>query len=179
MANPFVGKNEAPRGALRKRIVQAALLAAYAGFLAYVYYFRNIGGYLQRDWHNWAQARGFGALFNFIPFRNILNYVINSSRFNFSTLVYNLVYPILIYIPLGVLVFLLFGRAKLLKINICCLLPVVCLLLPRPFFFIGFFDVDKVLLAAAGINIGGGFVRMLDSWRQKFLVGINRAGAHG
>jgi glycopeptide antibiotics resistance protein len=176
----FLDRNEAAaHGAARQKAVRAALLAAYAAFLVYVYYFRNASPYSRGDLQKWGEARGFGTLFNFVPLRNILNYTVNSSAFNFSTLVYNLVYPILIYIPLGVLVFLLFGRAKPLKTNICFLLPVVCLLLPRPFLLVGFFDVDKVLLAAAGFNIGGGFVRVMDSQRKKILGGVGRASAQG
>jgi hypothetical protein len=129
-------------------------VAIYAAFLLYVYYYRiNVPAW-REAMRVWYHARGIGFLFNFMPLKNILRYVTHYYSYNTSILVYNLICPVLVYLPLGVYVSKCFCMAKSIRVNLCFLLFIICFMLPRPFLFIGHFDIDKVILAIAGFNAG-------------------------
>ncbi|MCM3743220.1 VanZ family protein [Sporosarcina luteola] len=104
---------------------------------------------------------------NLIPFKNTLNYVINHDRFNLDTIINNTLGNILIFIPLGVFLPILFkrytsfSRAITFSIIVSFTLEALQFLLQ-----IGQFDIDDLILNAIGSMVGFLFIKLIFKFRN-------------
>ena len=131
------------------------LFILYLGFVFAIYYI--ISYYILENKiiiDLFYKNNGLLSLFNLIPFRNILNYIINNNAFNTKIIIYNLLYPILLYIPIGYFVQRLFGELYFVKNMLVFVLCNIIFMLVRALFLIGFCDIDKIILTFAGFTSG-------------------------
>jgi len=102
--------------------------------------------------YNWNTSYSI-EMFNFIPFKNIIYYFFNPGRNGgIEYLFINVLLYILLWIPIGYFVRdsqLDFKKSIFFTITI---LIVIALL--KVAFLIGFFDIDKILLACIGFCLG-------------------------
>ncbi len=92
-------------------------------------------------------------MFNFIPFQNIIHYISNPGRNGgIEYLFTNILLYILLWIPIGY-----FVREIQLDFKKSILFTIIILIvisLLKVAFLIGFFDIDKILLACIGFCLG-------------------------
>ncbi|MEN1936741.1 VanZ family protein [Paenibacillus sp. 102] len=116
----------------------------------YPYYFNSITYFFETgDWH------GITGLFNIIPFSSILMYITRFDHYNLDILLMNTLGNIVIFIPFGFLIPLLFTQVNNAKL--------ACKLFIKAIFFIellqlltftGVFDIDDIILNTLGALIG-------------------------
>ncbi|QHW32854.1 VanZ family protein [Paenibacillus rhizovicinus] len=88
---------------------------------------------------------------NFTPFKSIQLYVSDYHKYNFDTWFFNIFGNMLIFVPLGFLLPILFtGTRKLHRILLCSLLGSLAIELSQLATKLGFFDVDDLILNTAG-----------------------------
>lgn len=91
---------------------------------------------------------------NFIPFRNISNYIINHNSFNLDIVLYNTLGNILIFLPLGIFLPLLFRNVKLFKaLTVFIMVSLIIELLQYPL-EVGQTDIDDIILRSIGGVVG-------------------------
>ncbi len=95
-------------------------------------------------------------MFNFIPFNNIVEYTKNMNYYNTNIIIHNLIFPLVIWIPLGVFVNIckIYTSIEIKSKVVVFAVAFTFLMLIRTIFLIGFFDIDKVILATFGFYIG-------------------------
>jgi len=87
-------------------------------------------------------------MINLVPFRNILNWIINRDNFNPDIVFRNLVLSTIIWIPAGVFSFCMFKQTSPLKKYVYFVAIISVLFLSRVLIFIGYYDIDKIILAS-------------------------------
>ena len=106
---------------------------------------------------------------NFIPFKTIFIYIQNLSGWhNFSNLVGNIV----VFVPFGMFLVLLFKKKELsfkdvLALSLSLSLCLECL---QVVFTIGNFDVDDLILNTSGGVLGYCAIKLYDKFYNKFIV---------
>ncbi len=93
-------------------------------------------------------------MFNIIPFKNLIFYINKINEYNLNIVIYNLIYPIIVWIPMGVFfntcsILKNINRKKLVFISSLFLASVI-----RVILLVGFFDIDKIILGYIGFCIG-------------------------
>ena len=97
---------------------------------------------------------------NLLPFRQITEYLFRSHWFNTDIIVRNLFGSILIYIPLGIFLPLLFNHCR--KISNIIMVSAICSFMiefSQLVFRVGQFDVDTIILNTLGSIIGYGIFK--------------------
>lgn len=90
---------------------------------------------------------------NYIPFKTILGYL--DSKADFIYIFSNIVGNIVIFIPLGCIVYYYFYRTM--KVSICILVSILLVILIeflQKKYVVGSFDIDDILLNSLGIYLG-------------------------
>lgn len=94
-------------------------------------------------------------IINIIPFKTISNYIVNFNDFNFDIILSNLLGNIIIFIPFGFLLPLVFNIGRSLKMNFVISLAIfVCIEAIQFIFALGVCDVDDVILYVIGSTLG-------------------------
>lgn len=92
---------------------------------------------------------------NLIPFDSIVSYFINFTRYNFNTWFYNTFGNVLVFIPLGIFLPLIFNAIK--RLSQVILVIVICSLTIEVLQYVtllGVFDVDDIILNLLGGTSG-------------------------
>lgn len=110
----------------------------------------------------------FGLTVNIIPFKTIVYYFTAGNSINSDIIVRNLLGKILLFIPWGFLLPLIFQKAKKLKVTILItLITTLIIQLIRIIFPIGIADIDNVILYVLGSSLGF----LLNKYVIRFLSG--------
>jgi glycopeptide antibiotics resistance protein len=97
----------------------------------------------------------FGASYNLIPFESILQYTLNFNRYNLDTWLFNTFGNVIIFMPLGFLLPVIFNNMKRFKnIFIICLLTSLMIEMIQRITLLGFFDIDDIILNTIGGTFG-------------------------
>lgn len=99
---------------------------------------------------------------NLIPFKNTINYVINHDRFNLDIVINNTLGNILIFIPLGIFLPILFKRYASFNKAIAFSILVSFTIEALQFLLqIGQFDIDDLILNGIGSIVGFFFIKLI------------------
>ncbi|PFN07921.1 VanZ family protein [Bacillus cereus] len=116
----------------------------------YPYYFDSITLFLETG--NWRDLNG---LFNLTPFTTLLMYMTDFDHYNLDIILTNTIGNIVIFIPLGFLIPLLFRRIN--NVKLACKIFIKCIFLIellQLLTFTGVFDIDDIILNTLGALIG-------------------------
>ena len=129
------------------RIIALILYVVYLGFLGYLLFFAD-------DFGRLAEGREFS--YNFIPFKEILRYIIHADAIGAGPVAVNLLGNIAAFIPMGILVPLisprLFGHPY--RILVMGMLNSAAIEVVQLVTRLGSCDIDDVILNTIGVIIG-------------------------
>jgi glycopeptide antibiotics resistance protein len=146
---------------LRKvNFVGLAVLIAYLLFISWRLFFYA--------YSNNYRGQMLNISYNLIPFKTILNYLVNSGKVNFDVWIYNLAGNVAAFMPLGFLLPVAFKDIKAYKTFGIAFLLILTAETLQLFSRRGVFDVDDLLLNMIGSIIGYGIYKLL---RIMFKVG--------
>ena len=100
--------------------------------------------------------------YNLYPFKTIIYYFMNSSKFNFNAIFINLVANIVTFIPLGFFMTMFFKKFN--KISTMAVFSVIIIFIIEVLQFIfnvGVFDIDDIILNSLGCIIGFGLFKLI------------------
>lgn len=109
----------------------------------------------------------FTDLFNVIPFKNMLNYIINYKKFNFYTIFNNLCLNIVLFIPLGILCKFTFPSWEVKKIMFGGAFISLNIEIIKVLSITGYWNIDNILLNTLGFIIGAECVALLSKRNVK------------
>lgn len=99
---------------------------------------------------------------NIIPFHNVYEYITGTNRFNVDIIIHNTIGNILIFIPLGFFLPILFNKYNSLsKVFIVSLLLTCIIELLQFFLQLGQFDIDDIILNTIGGIAGYLIIKLL------------------
>lgn len=92
---------------------------------------------------------------NMIPFLNTVKYILGGDNFNLNIILHNTIGHVLIFLPLGIFLPLLFKSFKVFPKFLICILSITLLIEILQFFLqIGQFDIDDIILNTIGSVMG-------------------------
>ena len=140
-------------------------MSLYAAALVYLYFFRAAVNYARilYDYYNGYNME----MTNLVPFKNILFYIKNIGNFTSDIIIYNLLFPVAVWLPCGLLFQWKISTVRRAVIVLLCVLIIFSL---RFFIIKSFFDIDKVILAMCGYFSGQSLMLLL---RKAFPVRAN------
>lgn len=159
MSHQFPSQNNSPisecsAGCIRNKIFKLIIVFIFAFYLvavAFVYYktryYHPTISLLDHIRYN----------SNFIPFKTVLEYAehIKNETVNFDSIMWNLLGNLILYLPFGGFLPLIFSKLRSFKKTICVSLAVIFLAeLSQMLFKYGRFDVDDIILNTAGAAVG-------------------------
>ncbi len=93
--------------------------------------------------------------YNLYPFKTIMEFLLNTTKYNFRVIFINLAANIITFIPLGFFIALLFRRScKLLNTTLSCMLIITCIELGQFILNVGVLDIDDIILNTLGCVLG-------------------------
>ncbi|WP_375372917.1 VanZ family protein [Clostridium sp. CF012] len=93
--------------------------------------------------------------YNLYPFKTIMEFLLNTTKYNFRVIFINLAANIITFIPLGFFISLLFRRScKLINITLSCMLIIICIELGQFILNVGVLDIDDIILNTLGCVLG-------------------------
>ncbi|WML58559.1 VanZ family protein [Neobacillus sp. PS2-9] len=99
---------------------------------------------------------------NLIPFKTISRYIIEREHYNVDIILHNTVGNIMIFVPLGILLPILFKKYHSFAKLLISVVGMTCVIEIGQFFLqIGQFDIDDVILNVSGALIGFAFFKGL------------------
>ena len=129
------------------RTMACMLLSAYLMFISWRMFFYAYGSYY----------RSYSALpeYNLVPFKTILNLIINFKYFDLEVWIYNLFGNIAAFMPLGLLLPAVMGmKRKLAATVIFSLVFLLAAETAQLIFRVGVFDIDDIILNMLGVLLG-------------------------
>ncbi|MBS4220228.1 VanZ family protein [Bacillus sp. FJAT-49711] len=101
---------------------------------------------------------------NIVPFKNTIEYITGSERFNMDIIINNTLGNILIFLPLGILLPLLFKRySRFLKVIVASIVISFTIETLQIVLKLGQFDIDDVILNTIGSILGFFFLKIIKS----------------
>ena len=95
------------------------------------------------------------SMFNIIPFKTITMYITNFDHYNLDTWMMNVVGNVVLFIPLGLLVPILFRSTRNLKAAALLFIRLITYIeLLQLITLAGVFDIDDIILNVAGALLG-------------------------
>ncbi|MGM0789771.1 MAG: VanZ family protein [Bacillota bacterium] len=92
---------------------------------------------------------------NIIPFQNTINYITGSDRFNQDIIINNTIGNIVIFLPLGLFLPMLFKRCRsLLRVSVSSIIITFSIEILQFLLQIGQFDIDDIILNTTGCILG-------------------------
>ncbi|NOV02550.1 VanZ family protein [Paenibacillus sp. LMG 31457] len=138
---------------MRKKLVRLLVWLCFIGYTSCLLYWMFLGfgrrSLLAFDHFDYD--------YNVVPFRTIGMYIWNSDSLPIRTRVINLLGNIVVFMPFGVLLPLLFGKARRYRaflLVFCC--PLVVLEVLQMLLRVGSMDVDDVILNTMGASLAYG-----------------------
>ncbi|MBK5450449.1 VanZ family protein [Bacillus sp. TH22] len=128
------------------------------------FYFGNLKYFFETgDWHSIH-----GGLINLIPFRSIIRYLTEFDSYNLDIVLMNTLGNVIIFIPFGFLLPLLFKQINNVKMASKIFIKFILLIESLQLLtFTGVFDIDDIILNMLGALIGyGSFIRMKHIWER-------------
>lgn len=122
------------------------------------FYFGNLTYFFETgDWHSIH-----GGLINLVPFRSTIRYLTEFDSYNIDIVLMNTLGNVIIFIPFGFLLPLLFKQINNVKMASKIFIKFILLIESLQLLtFTGVFDIDDIMLNMLGALIGyGSFVRM-------------------
>ncbi|PEM26525.1 VanZ family protein [Bacillus pseudomycoides] len=109
-------------------------------------------------------------LHNITPFKSITNYLLNFDHYNFSTWFYNTFGNVLLFLPLGILITLVFVDLKHFR-HVIYLSLFVSLIIEIAQFFttLGVLDVDDIILNTLGSILGFLILVLIKNKKLKYI----------
>ena len=105
---------------------------------------------------------------NIVPFKNTIEYITGSDRFNLDIIINNTLGNILIFLPLGIFLPLLFKKYnRFTKVIVASTVISFSIEIFQLVLKIGQFDIDDVILNTVGSIIGFFFIKMIKSFKLK------------
>lgn len=126
------------------------------------FYFGNVKYFFETgDWHSIH-----GGLINLVPFKSTIRYLTEFDSYNLDIVLMNTLGNVIIFIPFGFLLPLLFKQINNLKIASTIFIKFILLIESLQLLtFTGVFDIDDIILNMLGALIGyGSFVGMKYIW---------------
>jgi glycopeptide antibiotics resistance protein len=150
----FIGKELNKSISPNKKYIKIAL-GMYSLWLIYLLFIYN------RPMDGWSRVvetieySGIGHYINLVPFQSIYAYISGFAHYNFSTWMMNIVGNVVLFIPFGLLLPLLFKKyMKVKKLTITCTLSLVLVEMLQLATMRGIFDIDDIILNMTGVFIG-------------------------
>jgi len=93
--------------------------------------------------------------YNFYPFKTVIEFLSNASKYNFGIIFINLIANIITFIPLGFFTSLLFRRSgKLINTTLPCIFIIFCIEMGQFILNVGVLDIDDIILNTIGCTLG-------------------------
>lgn len=106
------------------------------------------------------------SMFNIIPFKTITMYITNFDHYNLDTWMMNVVGNVVLFIPLGLLVPILFRSTRNLKAATLLFIRLITYIeLLQLITLAGVFDIDDIILNVTGALLGYGFWKVFRRFR--------------
>jgi glycopeptide antibiotics resistance protein len=119
-------------------------------FLLLKFSFWGIGTYPIRLYGNYKDVSA-----NFIPFKSIINYLINFEHYNFGILIYNTFGNIILFLPMGILISKIVVNVKyFIQVFYLSFFVSLGIEMIQSLTKLGVFDVDDIILNITGSLIG-------------------------
>ncbi|PFL21506.1 VanZ family protein [Bacillus cereus] len=128
------------------------------------FYFGNLKYFFETgDWHSIH-----GGLINLFPFRNTIRYLTEFDSYNLDIVLMNTLGNVIIFIPFGFLLPLLFKQINNVKMASKIFIKFILLIESLQLLtFTGVFDIDDIILNMLGALIGyGSFIGMKHIWER-------------
>ncbi|WP_241138705.1 VanZ family protein [Bacillus mycoides] len=128
------------------------------------FYFGNLKYFFETgDWHSIH-----GGLINLIPFRSIIRYLTEFDSYNLDIVLMNTLGNVIIFIPFGFLLPLLFKQINNVKMASKIFIKFILLIESLQLLtFTGVFDIDDIILNMLGALIGyGSFIGIKHIWER-------------
>ncbi|MEK4893364.1 glycopeptide antibiotics resistance protein [Bacillus sp. RC55] len=128
------------------------------------FYFGNLKYFFETgDWHSIH-----GGLINLVPFRSTIRYLTEFDSYNLDIVLMNTLGNIIIFIPFGFLLPLLFKQINNVKMASKIFIKFILLIESLQLLtFTGVFDIDDIILNMLGALIGyGSFIGMKHIWER-------------
>ncbi|WP_078552199.1 VanZ family protein [Bacillus alkalicellulosilyticus] len=111
---------------------------------------------------------------NIIPFRNMYNYIVNHQNFNLNIVIDNTLGNVLIFIPLGVFLAIIFNKLNTMsKVVVCTLMISFSIEFLQFTLRVGQFDIDDIILNTLGSVIGYLIVNAIIKGASFFKIRVN------
>lgn len=128
------------------------------------FYFGNLKYFFETgDWHSIH-----GGLINLVPFRSTIRYLTEFDSYNLDIVLMNTLGNVIIFIPFGFLLPLLFKQINNVKMASKIFIKFILLIESLQLLtFTGVFDIDDIILNMLGALIGyGSFIGMKHIWER-------------
>ena len=130
------------------RVIGFIALSIYVGILGYLVFFSSEFG---RDTTHVSQ-------YNLVPFRTISNFIKYHEYVNFKTLMVNILGNVVAFVPLGVILPVVFKKKEVYYyfhiVVLCAFLTSLIIEVTQIAMSVGAFDVDDLILNTFGAMIG-------------------------
>jgi glycopeptide antibiotics resistance protein len=93
--------------------------------------------------------------YNLYPFKTIIEFIFNYSKYNFQVVFINIIANIITFIPLGFFISLLSKRSfKLINSALFCIFIIISIEMGQFILNVGVLDVDDIILNTVGCVLG-------------------------
>ncbi|MFD0957821.1 VanZ family protein [Paenibacillus chungangensis] len=124
------------------RMLLIGMGLGYAAVMLYLLFIR----------HRYPMA---GYAYNLVPFRTIEGYLLNRDAYNFDTWFKNLFGNLVLFIPIGIFLPLLFKRLRrVIPFTAACVLMLLTVETMQMLLKVGSFDIDDIILNTLGAWLG-------------------------
>ncbi|MDF2505374.1 VanZ family protein [Clostridium sp.] len=108
--------------------------------------------------------------YNLYPFKTIIEFLLNASKYNFQVIFINLIANIITFIPLGFFMSLLFRRSyNLINMLLLYVFIITCIEIGQFILNVGVLDIDDVILNTIGCVLGFMVYKVVKSVIRKFV----------
>lgn len=133
-------------GSLSHKKIRIGLYIMFSMYLLLMFWEVFIGPY-----RSYSGVRRY----NLYPFNTIIEYIFNSSKYNFQVVFINIIANIITFIPLGFFISLLFKKSfKLINSALFCSLIIISIEMGQFILNVGVLDVDDLILNTVGCVLG-------------------------
>ena len=133
-------------GSLSHKKIRLGLYIMFSMYLLLMFWEVFIGPY-----RSYSGVRRY----NLYPFKTIIEFIFNYSKYNFQVVFINIIANIITFIPLGFFISLLSKRHfKLINSALFCIFIIVSIEMGQFILNVGVLDVDDIILNALGCILG-------------------------
>ncbi|MDG4655343.1 VanZ family protein [Ectobacillus antri] len=108
---------------------------------------------------------------NLIPFETIGTYLTNFHHYNFNTWFYNTFGNVLLFMPLGILLPLIFTKIGGIKqLILASFIGILTIEFVQYFTLLGVFDIDDIILNLLGVVLGFCILSQFTKFRKRIII---------